>query len=411
MDSSRSRSEARMRIGRRELLGGTLGAVAFSIVRPTAVRGSAASSKVELGVVGLGGRGSWIAKLFAQHGGFHLSAVADYFPQVARQRGAALGVDKKRCFSGLLGYRRMIDAKVDAVALETPPWVFPEHAAAAVAAGCHVYVAKPIACDVPGCLSIGESGKKATRKKLAFVVDFQVRTDPFWQEAVRRVRQGALEKVAMICSHYTDDGFSDPPKAKTIVGRLRGLVWVNDVDLGGSYIANCDIHALDAALWIGGDKPPTAAVGASRRLRKDPHGDSADTYSVTFEFADGHVVSHRGEHIRNVSGFTCGCVAYGWNAYMEGNYNGQTLLRGGKLRYPGGEVKNLYAEGAKRNIDLFHKNITGGHCANETIAPSVNSTLTTILGREAAKQPGRLTWDELIKTNRRLEVDTTGLVQ
>jgi len=41
--------------------------------------------------------------------------------------------------------------------------------------------------DVPGCLSIEADGKKATAKKLCYLVDFQTRTDPFYQEAIARV--------------------------------------------------------------------------------------------------------------------------------------------------------------------------------------------------------------------------------
>jgi len=46
--------------------------------------------KIKLGVVGLGGRGNWIAGLFRKHGGYEMHAVADYFPGVANANGAAL---------------------------------------------------------------------------------------------------------------------------------------------------------------------------------------------------------------------------------------------------------------------------------------------------------------------------------
>lgn len=46
---------------------------------------------------------------------------------------------------------------------------------------------------------------------------------------------------------------------------------------------------------------------------------------------------------------------------------------------------------------------------NPTVEPSVNATLTTILGREAAKRNAKLTWGELIKENKILQVDPTGL--
>ena len=116
--------------------------------------------KIKLGVVGGGGRGCWIANLFKRHGGYEMHAMADYFPAVADRCGEGLGVDKARRFSGLNGYRKLIDSGVEAIALETPPYFFPEHARAAVDAGLHVYMAKPVAVDVPGCLEIEAAAKE-----------------------------------------------------------------------------------------------------------------------------------------------------------------------------------------------------------------------------------------------------------
>src|SRR5271157_5795012 len=75
--------------------------------------------KIKLGVIGNGGRGSWIAGLFKNHGGYEMHAVADYFQEVADQCGDKLGVDKARRFSTLSGYKRLLECGVEAVALET----------------------------------------------------------------------------------------------------------------------------------------------------------------------------------------------------------------------------------------------------------------------------------------------------
>ncbi len=396
---------------RRDFVAGAVTAAATAtFVAPAAVGGDNANAKLQIGIIGQGGRGSWISKLFAQHPGYKIVAVADYFPKVATAAGEALGVDKSRRYSGLMGYQRLIDSKVDAVVLETPPWVFPEHARAAVAAGCHVYMAKPIACDVPGCLAIADLGKKATQSKKVFLVDFQIRTEPNWHECVKRVHAGALGKIGLVASHYFDEGWPDPPKTKNISSRFTDLIWVNDVDLGGGMLVNAGIHAVDAALWLLGDKPPLNAVGASRRGRKNPVGDSHDVFSVTYEFADGAVLNHIGEHIQNNNGEPfCGCFAYGQGAYMQGEYNGKTWLRGGSQGFKGALVENLYEEGAKRNIATFHKSITEGVYDNSTVAPSVNSTLACILGREAARAAAKVTWGDMLRGAKRIEVDTTGL--
>lgn len=397
-------------VSRRAFVAGAAAAAAVTVVRPGAVAGADANSRITVGVVGLGGRGAWLARMVAAHAGYQITAVADYFPQVADKVGQQLKVAKERRFSGLSGYRRLIASKVDAVFLETPPWFFPSHAAAGVAAGCHVYMAKPVAVDVPGCLTIARCGAKSTANKRVFLVDFQTRTDAFFIEAVRRAHAGALGKIGMLSSFYTDEGFSDPPKTRTIASRLRRLVWVNDLDLGGGFLVNAGIHAVDVALWIAG-KTPLSATGCARRGRPDPHGDSNDLYSLTYEFAGGLIMNHRGEHIRNRHGFSCGCDAYGQGAYLASSYTDKTKtwIYGGKQQYPGGFVKNLYGAGARRNIETFHKNITSGAYDNATVTPSVNATLATILGREAGIGKGRLAWDEMIKANRKIDLDLTGL--
>ncbi len=380
----------------------------LAIVRPAAVRGFTANSRVEVGCVGLGGRGSLIARMLAEHEGFQITSAADYFPNVVQSVGAKLGVPEPRRFSGLSGYEKLIADKVDAVFCETPPYCFGEHVTAAVDAGSHVYLAKPVACDVPGCLAVLEAAKKASRREQVVLVDFQTRTEPLIIEAIKRTHAGLIGDLAMVSSFYTDDGFADPPLTGNIESRLQRLIWVNDVAIGGGQLVAAGIHAIDVALWIAGAHP-VSAVGCSRIARSNPHGDSADVYSLTYQFENGLILNHRGEHIRNAHGFNCTCTAYGQDGHTLTNYAGDVMVRGNKGGYRGSEVKNLYNNGIKRNLDTFHHSIVNGVYRNPTVEPSVNATLACILGREAAKRNTRLTWDELIKENKKVEVDLTGL--
>ncbi|MCK4294544.1 MAG: Gfo/Idh/MocA family oxidoreductase, partial [Planctomycetes bacterium] len=143
------------RITRRRFIAGAgATALSFTVVKPHLVRGYDANSKVDLGIIGCGGRGTWITGLFKEHGGYNIVAASDYFRDRVDNLGGKFGLGQSRRYSGLSGYRKLLD-KVDAVAIESPPYFHPEQAAAAVDAGCHAYVAKPIAVDVPGCQSIG----------------------------------------------------------------------------------------------------------------------------------------------------------------------------------------------------------------------------------------------------------------
>ncbi len=70
---------------------------------------------------------------------------------------------------------------------------------------------------------------------------------------------------------------------------------------------------------------------------------------------------------------------------------------------------NLYVAGAERNIATFHTSVTDAVYDNPTVEPSINATLAAILGREAARCRTKVTLDEILRENRRLEPDLTGL--
>lgn len=113
---------------------------------------------------------------------------------------------------------------------------------------------------------------------------------------------------------------------------------------------------------------------------------------------------------------TSGSSRARWKSSIQGSeasariaYWGKAYVRGGPKHFGGGTVEDLYAAGAKRNIAAFYNNVINGNCANETARRSVDCTLTAILGREAARTGKVLTMDELIKENRKLEVDLKGL--
>ena len=145
------------------------------------------------------------------------------------------------------------------------------------------------------------------------------------------------------------------------------------------------------------------------RCRTDPHGDSHDVFSVTYEFQNGMILNHSGEHLKNRSEFRSDCLAQGSEGILETGYTSRVRILGNRTGWRGGDVVELYPRGAERNIDTFYKAITAGDYTNPTLEPSINATLTTILGREAARRRTKLTLDEVLKENRRLEPDLSGL--
>ncbi|OHB79018.1 MAG: hypothetical protein A2V98_00400 [Planctomycetes bacterium RBG_16_64_12] len=398
-------------VSRRSFIAGAgAAAVSFSVVRPELARGYTADAKVDLGIMGCGGRGTWIIDLFKQHGGYNIVAAADYFQDRVDNLGDKFEVKPENRFTGLSGYRRMLDLKLDAVAIESPPYFHPEQAAAAVEAGCHVYVAKPIAVDVPGCKTIGESGKKATDKGLCFLVDFQTRADEFYIEALKRVHDGALGQLAFGEATYHAGvpwaGQIDFAKEDNPENRLRA--WGLDRVLSGDIITEQNIHTLDVVNWIM-NGPPVCAFGTGGQKVRD-FGTCWDTFSVVFQYPDnvgitfssrqfnGHGTQPEG--IRN--------RMFGSKGVLETQYGGEVLIRGENF-YRGGSTPTIYKQGAVNNIATFHANIQNGDATNPTVPESVRSNMLTILGRTAAYEGRIVTWDEIEKSDEKLAADLKGL--
>lgn len=256
-------------LSRRRFLSGVAATGALTVLHSDLVRGTARNSQIAIGLIGCGGRGRFIAGLLARHGGYAIAGTADYFPERAAAVGGTHGVPAAKQFSGLSGYRRLLELPLDAVAIETPPYFHPQQAAAAVAAGRHVYLAKPVAVDVPGCRSI-EASAASAQGRLCFLVDFQTRANEFFVEAVRRVRSGALGRIAFgEATYHAEDPFleqADHARAGTAEGRLRA--WGLSRALSGDIITEQNIHTLDVASWAMG-APPVEAYGTGGRKYRD----------------------------------------------------------------------------------------------------------------------------------------------
>ena len=393
---------------RREFLTTAAAIGAPLLASPRAARGSPAGSRLKLGAIGCGGRGTWLADLFQKHGGYEITAAADYFQDRLDDFGAKFKIAPGRRYPGLSGYRRVLESGVDAVVIESPPFFHPRQAADAVEAGKHVYLAKPAAVDVPGCQTVEESGRKASEKGRCFLVDFQTRTDPFYREAIKRVRYGDIGRI--VCgeaTYFCGPTFDEQVqwlKARPDDPETRLRAWGLDRALSGDVITEQNIHALDVATWAL-DAAPLHAVGSGGRARAA--GTCWDHFSVRFTFPGDVLLTFCSKQLGDGWDDIC-CRVYGTEGTLDSHYFGEVSIRG-RLPYRGGKMANLYTEGAVSNVAAFHDSITRGDFSNPTVAPSVRSTLTTILGRTAALRGVRVSWDEMMSANEELRADLSGL--
>ena len=411
--TSVSSKEAQHITRRGFLAGAGAAAVSFTILNPKLVRGTEANSKINIGLIGCGGRGKWIADLFTKHGGYNIIAAADYFDDRVNAVGEKFNIPASKRYTGLSCYKKMLNDRPDAIVIESPPYFHPEQAAAGVDAGVHVYLAKPISVDVSGCNTVADAGKKATSKKLCFLVDFQTRANELYCEALKRVHNGAIGNFAFGEATYHADNpwkgmvdvlAKDPANPEN---RLRA--WGLDKMLSGDIITEQNIHTIDVMSWIMNQAPLRAFGKGARTVRNDA-GNIWDHFVVTFEYPDNIAFSFSSRQFNGHGTIPEGIRnrMFGSKGVLETEYGGTVLIRGENF-FRGGLTSPIYEQGVVTNIQTFYKNITTGDFTNQTVDASVRSNLVTILGRTAAYEGRLVSWDEIVKSNQKLEANLKGL--
>jgi len=283
-------------VDRRGFIGSAAATAGLMIVNPALVRGTSANSDVRVGLLGCGGRGTEDASNLVDTGSARVVALADLFPdqlETARkhfdeiqQAKSFPALDPKQLFVGPDAYHKILASKeIDAVVIATPPYFHPMHLEAAVAAGKHVYLEKPVAIDVPGALKVIDIGKRA-EGKLSLDVGFQIRDCPPFVEMVRRIHDGAIGKIVCGEAHYLTGYIDRPqwPNASADERRLRN--WIYDRVLSGDIIVEQNIHVIDICNWIL-KSHPLKATGTGGRGGRPIDGDVFGNYNVVFQYLDG----------------------------------------------------------------------------------------------------------------------------
>jgi len=393
---------------RRDFLAGigatTLG---LTLLNSTVLRAQQTQNQIRLGFIGCGNRAEFLADLIASHTGYQIRALADYFQDRVDLLGEKYNVTPERRFTTLSAYKKILDdPQIDAVVITSPPFFHPEHACAAVDAGKHVYLAKPVAVDVPGCKCIEQAGQTASQKNLCFLVDFQTRANEHYIEAVRRVHNGAIGEFVFAEASYHCDRLETKTPPANAEATLRN--WVFDKTLSGDIIVEQNIHALDVMSWVL-NQPPLHAVGSGGRKVRTDVGNAWDYFNLLFEYPNqvGVTFSSRQFNAQGTKPDGIRNRFFGTQGVLETHYGGQVLLR---CPTPcQGKTEQIYKEGAASNIALFHNLISQRNFENITVAPSVQSNLVSILARTAAYQNRRVTWPEILRSEEPLIADLTGL--
>ena len=407
-------------VDRRQFLGTAAMTAGMMFLKPELVRGTAANSAVRVGLLGCGGRGTEDATNLVDTGGARVVALADLFQDQLdkaretfnkmQQAKGYSALDESQLFVGPNAFQKIVASKeLDAIVIATPPYYHPHHLEAAVAAGKHIYLEKPVAVDVPGALKVIEIGKRA-QGKLSLDVGFQIRDCPPFVEMVKRIHGGALGKIICGESHYFAGYLDRPawPDATPVERRLRN--WVYDRVLSGDIIVEQNIHVIDICNWVLKGHPLKASASGGRAGRPTD-GDVYGNYDVLFHYPDGVDVTFSSTQFSK-GWWEVTERFFGTRGTSQSPYTGPLGIWGEEPWQAEGSVakeavqtafsatgkftSNLeFADREKKKA--FVESITGGNFHNQA-DKGAESALSCMMARMAAYTGREVTWEQTLKS-------------
>ena len=408
------------KLDRRKFLGAAAATAGILFIKPGLVHGTAANSAIRVGLLGCGGRGTEDASNLVDTGGARVVALADLFQDQldkaretfnkAQQAKGYPALDESQLFVGPDAFHQIAASKeLDAIVIATPPYYHPRHLEAAVAAGKHVYLEKPVAVDVPGAKKVIEIGKRA-EGKLSLDVGFQIRDCPPFVEMVKRIHGGALGKIVCGESHYFASYLDRPvwPEATPVERRLRN--WVYDRVLSGDIIVEQNIHVIDICNWILKAHPLKASASGGRAGRP-ADGDVYGNYNVLFHYPDGVDVTFSSTQFSK-GWWEVTERFFGTKGTSQSPYTGPLGIWGdepwqtegtpakdtGQTAFSatGKFTSNLeFADREKKKA--FVESIASGHFHNQA-DKGAESALSCMMARTAAYTRREVTWEETLKS-------------
>jgi myo-inositol 2-dehydrogenase/D-chiro-inositol 1-dehydrogenase len=407
------------KVDRRRFLG-TAAAASITIMRPELAFGSKANSAVRLGLLGCGGRGKNVTSSFLENTSAVVTAIGDMFQdqldlgkKTLDEVAAKLGkpaIDPSRMFRGPEAYQQLFASKdIDAVYVATPPYFHPFHLEAALAAGRHIYLEKPVAVDVPGAKKVMELGEKYQGKQ-SLAVGFQIRHASPYVELAKRLHAGAIGQAVSGEIHYFASALKRPdwPNATPPERRLRNWVW--DRELSGDIIVEQNVHIIDTTNWML-QGHPERVVGSGGRAGRTDDGDAWGHFNLVFTYPGDVHISFASTQFGSAA-WGVAMQYYGTAGCAEAHYDAPVRIDGAnKWEFPGlskpektdeavavtGTFKGALDDADPNKQKSFIESIAGGSFLNESHDGAV-AALSAMLGRTAAYTGNEVTWEELLRS-------------
>lgn len=229
------------------------------------------SQPLRIGIAGLGRLGRRHAENLAFHTP-HCVLTAACSPIAAERAFARLELGVNTTYEDFDAF--LLDPGLDAVVLVTPTPLHAAQAIAALQAGKHVFIEKPLALDVADCLRVEAAA--LARPELVAMVGFVRRFDPSHARAFDSVHQGDIGRPFLVRSQTCDR--LDPDGG-----------FVKFAPTSGGIFMDCSVHDIDLARWLLGNPKATRAFASGAIAVHDelaPMGD-VDNGLAIVEFEGG----------------------------------------------------------------------------------------------------------------------------
>ena len=363
---------------------------------------------IKVGIIGCGGRGTGAAaNAIMAHPSVRLIAMADLFED--RLKGShnwivndedhdytnQVSVDPEHMFVGFDAYKQLLALdEIDYVILATPPHFRSIHFAAAVDAGKHVFMEKPVAVDPVGVRRVIDAGIRAKQKALSVVAGTQRRHESSYLELMDQINSGELGEIVSASCYWNQGGLwvhERKPEYSDMEWQCRN--WLYFAWLSGDHICEQHIHNLDVINWAM-DGPPIKATGMGGRevRRGTEYGNIFDHHSIEYEYPNGMTMqsmcrqidgcSSRVEEV--ISGTKARSVSRSGYATIKGGYNWQF----------DGEYRNPYEQ---EHVDLIASILGKGQYLNEAKRVA-ESTMTAVMGRMSSYTGKAVTWEQAMNS-------------
>ncbi len=244
------------------------------------------------------------------------------------------------------------------------------------------------------------AAKKSETLKLSVKSGAQRRSQAWYLDALERVREGEIGDITALYAYWDETPalqFLGPkwpgplgkrdPKWGDIEFQLHG--WYSFVWICGDQIVEQHLHNLDVCNWFMGTHPVevVASGGAAWRPRQEEYGNIYDHICADFVYPNGVHMASRCRQYRKPTQLNVNELIVGTKGHID-----SLPIRG--LKPP----KNPYEQ---EHIDLVNSILGKGRYINEAMTVA-ESTMTAIMGREAAYSGQKITWDMIMNSQRSL---------